>query len=194
MYTILLDSSNTKLGVGLAKNNELLEVISYEAWQQQSEYMVLELNKLLTKYEVKNEDIESVMVAVGPGSYTGVRIAITIAKTISVALGVKIYPVSSLQVLKSTKKPSICLINARSKRSYIGVYENEKVILKDTIMSNLEVLSYIDNHPEYVVCGDTAYLQKEGYISNTIEEMLSLKGHIVPNESSFDVKPVYLKD
>lgn len=194
MYTILLDSSNTKLAVGLAHNDVMLEVICYEAWQQQSEYMVQELNKLLTKYEVKNEEIESVMVAVGPGSYTGVRIAITIAKTISVALGIKIYAASSLQVLKSGKKPSICLINARSKRSYIGVYENEKVILSDTIMNNTEVLEYIENHPEYVICGDTSYLQKEGYISSTIDEMLSLKEFITPNDTSFDVKPVYLKD
>lgn len=194
MYTILLDSSNTKLAVGLAKDNQLIDVICYEAWQQQSEYMVKELNSLLIKNEVKNEDISSVMVAIGPGSYTGVRIALTIAKTISVSLNVKIYPVSSLRILKSGKKPSICLINARSNRSYIGVYEDDKIILPDTIMKNVDVLDYISSHPEYVICGDTKYLEKEGYISNTIFEMLSLKENIVAHNDSFGVKPVYLKD
>ena len=99
MYTVLLDSSNTNLSVGLAKDNLLLESISYEAWQRQSEYMIPELNKLLEKYNVNRNEIDAVMVAKGPGSYTGVRIAITIAKTMAVALGVKLYPVSSLSPL-----------------------------------------------------------------------------------------------
>ena len=37
MYTVLLDSSNVNLSVGLAKDDVLLKEISYEAWQQQSE-------------------------------------------------------------------------------------------------------------------------------------------------------------
>ena len=107
MVTILLDSSNTNFSVGIAKDNLLLEAISYEAWQRQSEYMILELNKLLEKYNVKKEDISEVIVAKGPGSYTGVRIAITIAKTIAVALDTKLYAVSSLRVLKDGERPSI---------------------------------------------------------------------------------------
>ena len=99
MITILLDSSNTNLSVGIAKDNLLLESISYEAWQQQSEYMIPELSKLLEKYGVNKDDIEEVVVAMGPGSYTGVRIAITIAKTIAVSLNTKLYPVSSLRVM-----------------------------------------------------------------------------------------------
>jgi tRNA threonylcarbamoyl adenosine modification protein YeaZ len=194
MFTILLDSSNTKLSVGIAKDNELIDFISYEAWQQQSEFMVKELDSLLVKHNILKEDISDVMVAVGPGSYTGVRIAITIAKTISVALNINIYPVSSLRILKSDKKPSICLINARSNRSYFGVYEGEKVIVNDTILNNDDVFNYINEHPDYLVCGDTKYLKIEGHESNTILEMLSLKEAIKPHQDSFDVKPVYLKD
>ena len=52
MYTVLLDSSNVNLSVGLAKNDSLLKEISYEAWQQQSEYMIVELNKLLNEFNV----------------------------------------------------------------------------------------------------------------------------------------------
>ena len=194
MYTILLDSSNTKLSVGVSKNNELIDYISYEAWQQQSEFMVKELDTLLTKHNISRNDISDVMVAVGPGSYTGVRIALTIAKTMSVALNVKIYPVSSLRVLKKGSLPSICLINARSNRSYIGVYEGDEVILSDTIMNNNDVLEYIASHNDFVLCGDTKYLKIEGYEANTILEMLSLKEISKAYETSFDVKPVYLKD
>ena len=193
MYTILLDSSNTNLSVGIARDNLLLENISYEAWQQQSEYMIPELNKLLEKYKAKNEEISAVMVAKGPGSYTGVRIAITIAKTMAVALGCKLYAVSSLRVQKDGKNPSICLINARSGRSYIGVYEGDKTFLEDQIMKNDEVLKYIADHPGYSVCGDVKYLGLEAKETNNVLEMLSLK-EAVEDVNPLSLKPVYMKD
>ena len=193
MITILLDSSNTNLSVGIAIDNLLLEYISYEAWQRQSEYMIPELDKLLSKYNVSRDEIKEVMVAKGPGSYTGVRIAITIAKTIATALDAKLYAVSSLRVQKACKNPSICLINARSGRSYIGVYEDDKVLLDDQIMKNEDVLNYIKEHPNYSVCGDVKYLGLEGVISNNIQEMLSLKNVLEP-VNPLSLKPVYMKE
>ena len=193
MITILLDSSNTNLSVGIAKDNLLLESISYEAWQQQSEHMIPELSKLLEKYGVNKNDIEEVVVAMGPGSYTGVRIAITIAKTIAVALITKLYPVSSLRVLKDGDVPSICLINARSGRSYFGVFKGNDIIIGDRIMKNDEVLAYITEHPGYSVCGDTKYLGLEGKQTNNIQEMLSLK-EALSDVNPLSLKPVYMKD
>lgn len=193
MITVLLDSSNTNLSVGVAKDNLLLECISYEAWQRQSEYMILELDKLFNKYGISKDDISDVVVAKGPGSYTGVRIAITIAKTIATALDAKLYAVSSLRVLKDGARQSICLINARSGRSYIGVYEGTKTLLEDQIMKNEEVLKYIEDHPEYSVCGETKYLGIEGVISNNIQEMLSLKESL-DSLNPLSLKPVYMKE
>ena len=193
MVTILLDSSNTNLSVGIAKDNIILDYISYEAWQRQSEYMIVELNKLLEKHNIKKEDITDVMVAKGPGSYTGVRIAITIAKTIAVALNAKLYAVSSLRVEKNGDVPSICLINARSNRSYVGVYKGQEILLNACIMKNDEVMKYIADHPDYSVCGDTKYLNVEGIESNTMKEMLDLKDSL-ESINPLSLKPVYMKD
>ncbi len=193
MVTVLLDSSNTNLSVGLAKDNLILGCVSYEAWQRQSEFMIPELANLLNKFEIKKEDITDVIVAKGPGSYTGVRIAITIAKTIATALNVKLYAVSSLRVQKDGFKPSICLINARSGRSYIGVYENEKTLLDDQIMKNDDVLNYLKEHPNYSVCGDVKYLGIQGIESNNISEMLSLKPFL-EEINPLSLKPVYMKE
>ena len=193
MVTILLDSSNTNLSVGIAKDNILLDYISYEAWQRQSEYMIVELNKLLEKHNIKKEDITDVMVAKGPGSYTGVRIAITIAKTIAVALNAKLYAVSSLRVEKNGDVHSICLINARSNRSYVGVYQGQEILLNDCIMKNDEVMKYIEDHPDYSVCGDSKYLNIEGIESNTMKEMLDLKDSL-ESINPLSLKPVYMKD
>ena len=178
----------------LANKKAIIDFVSYEAWQSQSEHMIPEINALLDKYSVNREDIEGVVCSIGPGSYTGVRIALTITKVIAVSLNVPVYPVSSLQILKNDKKPSICLINARSNRSYIGVYEHDKCLLQDQIMSNDEVKEYINSHIDYSICGSTAYLGIDGYQGNVAEGMFSLLKELKPCEDARALRPVYLKD
>ena len=193
-YIVLLDSSNTSLSVGIAKESVLIDSISYEAWQEQSEKMIPELDKMLLNNEVNKDEITSVIVSIGPGSYTGVRIAITIAKVMATALKCEIKPVSSLRVLKENDKPSICLINARSNRSYIGVYQDDKVILEDQIMNNDEVKEYISSHPSYSVCGNVKYLDIDGYQANICEQMLLLDKSLTAIENPMALKPTYMKD
>ena len=194
MATLLLDSSNTSLSVGFEKVGQLVGYTSFEAWQVQSEYMVPEIDKLMDKLGLSRRDISGIVVSIGPGSYTGVRIALTIAKITALACSCPIYPVSSLRVLKNNKKPSICLINARSGRSYFGVYEGEKVLVNDTIKTNDEVLEYIKEHPDYSICGNAQYLGYENVDNNICLQMISLLDVLEPAENDLSVKPVYMKD
>jgi len=194
MATLLLDSSNTSLSVGVESNGELLGYTSYEAWQVQSEHMIPEIDALLKKYSLSRKDITGVMTSIGPGSYTGVRISLTIAKVIALCLDVPIYPVSSLRVLKDNDKPSICLINARSNRSYFGVYQKDKVLVSDTIKTNDEVIEYIKEHPDYSICGNVSYLGFNNLDSNICLQMVSLLKLIKPYDNALALKPVYLKD
>ena len=194
MATLLLDSSNTSLSVGIESKGELLGFITYEAWQAQSEHMIPEIDNLLKKYSLTRKDISGVVTSIGPGSYTGVRISLTIAKVIALCLDVPIYPISSLRVLKDNDKPSICLINARSGRSYFGVYEKDKVIVSDKIKTNEEVLAYIKEHPSYSICGNVSYLGYENLDTNICLQMVSLLKSLSPFENSLALKPVYLKD
>lgn len=194
MCLILLDSSVDKLAVGISNKNQLLDFIMYVAWQKQSEMMVYELDKLLKKNNIEKEDIEGIVVSIGPGSYTGVRIALTIAKTISLALTVPIYPISSLRVLSIESKPTICLINARSNRSYFAVYKDDEVIVDDCIKTNDEVLNYIKENPNYLVSGSTKYLGIDNKETNELERMVSLFPILKRIDNPDLVKPVYMKD
>ena len=194
MVTLLLDSSNTSLTVGIAKDDELLGFTSYEAWQQQSEFMVPEIAKLMENLHVNRQDLTNIVVSIGPGSYTGVRIVLTIAKTISLACSIPIYPVSSLRVLKDNEKPSICVINARSNRSYFGVFEGENILVGGTIKTNDEVKEYISSHLDYSICGDARYLGYDNKDTNICKQMMSLLPHLQKAENDLSVKPVYMKD
>ena len=193
MLSLLLDSSNSALAVGLAEDGKLVDEIQYEANQRQSEVMVDEIAKLFDKHNVTKKDLSGVVVTKGPGSYTGVRIALTVAKTVAFAWNTPLFLVSSLEALKDGDKPSICLSNARSKRSYISVYEGEKAIMEDRIMDNKDVLTYISEHPEYEVCGDAKYLGIEGKRINVLANLAKCaKEHY--SVEPLGAKPVYLKD
>lgn len=194
MASLLLDSSNTSLSVGFENNGVLIGFTSYEAWQVQSEHMVPEIDKLMKELGLTRNDIKCIVTSIGPGSYTGVRIALTIAKVTSLATSAPIYPVSSLRVLKDNDNPSICLINARSNRSYFGVYQGNKILVSDTIKTNDEVKEYIANHPTYSICGDARYLGYENKDTNICLQMVSLINDLEKAENDLSVKPVYLKD
>lgn len=193
MISILLDSSNTDLYVGLMNEDGVIDSTFYECWQMQSEYMIVELDKLLSKNGFSRESIKDVVVSIGPGSYTGVRIAITIAKIIGVALNCKVYPVSSLRILADYNRPSVCVINARNGRSFFGVYQQEKILVADCIKTNDEVLDYLKENPTYVLCGDTKYLGLQGFKENPSIQIRLLK-HVLKEESPLSLKPVYMKD
>ena len=194
MYSLLLDSSNKNLSVGLGSDHVLIDQISYDAWQKQSELLVDEIGKMLKKNQIDRKDLGEVIVSKGPGSYTGVRIAMSVAKTIVFALGVPLYLVSSLEVMKVAEKPTICLMNARSKRSYIGVYEGEKCLLADTILGNEDVLDYIKANKSFVLSGELTQLGLSDQPTDVLANLL--KGDSEKNLclEPLAAKPVYLKD
>lgn len=194
MISLLLDSSNIKLGVAIAIDDKVVDYKYYDAWQRQSEYMMSEIEALLNANNIDPKDVNEIISTKGPGSYTGVRISLTIAKIWGFCRDIDVYALSSLQVLKKNDEPSICVINARSMRSYIGIYEGNKVILEDTIYTNSEVVELLEKNPDYTLCGDTKYLKKEGYETDIFKQMLSIKKDATPVKEIIGLKPVYLKD
>ena len=194
MYQLLLDSANKLLLVGLAKDNKVIDVISYLAWQRQSEMMVPEIENIMKRNNVKKEDIDAISVGIGPGSYTGVRIAITIAKTMGYALKCKVYGVSSLSLFKDAKEPTICILNARSGRSYFGVYQGDKVLENDQVMDNEKVKEYILEHKDYFISGETEHLGIAPHEFDLARELCNAmdEKHLVKN--IFKLDPTYLKD
>lgn len=197
MYTLLLDSSDKDLIVGLAKDGELVYKVNYCAWQRQSEYMIPEIQKLLMKENITLMDIDSVALGIGPGSYTGVRIPLAIAKTLNVVSNVDIIPLSSLQIMGNTQEKYIALINARSNRSYIGIYSLGEKVIDDQIINNDEIYDFIAPYVEqgFTLKGDLSYLNLEIEVKHdVIDGLLSYSLITLPSEDPKSIKPVYLKD
>lgn len=193
MVSILIDTSNTELAVGLAKEGKVFDYVRYEAWQRQSEFLIVELDKLLKRNELSRSDIKAVIVSKGPGSYTGVRIGLTVAKVMAISLNIPLYLVSSLAILRAGDKPSLCLMNARASRSYVGLYKGEETLIEDTIWNNEEVEKYLLEHPDVVPCGNLSYLGKDVPLPDTLGILASSEKEEYREKDPLKARPTYLK-
>lgn len=102
MITLLIDTSNKALSVAINKDGVLLSDINANVKKTHSETLVHYIDHVVKYADVRKSDIERIIVARGPGSYTGVRIGVTVAKTLASRFGIKLYSVSSLFALAAS--------------------------------------------------------------------------------------------
>ena len=194
---LLLDSSDQNLSVGIAKDNEVIYRNSFYAWQRQSEYMIPEIEKALKEVDITLKEIDEIALGIGPGSYTGIRIPLSIAKTLNALFDTPIKALSSLRIMGTSSEKYIALMNARSNRSYIGIYDLGEVVLKDQVVTNEEVLDIIEKYLKegYVLKGSLDYLKK-GYQStnDVIDGLLSHSLICEAVINPISLCPTYLKD
>ena len=191
-YSLILDTSSKNLVVGIA-NEKVLKKTQYYAWQRQSEMTVQEINKLMKELEITFDDISEVVLTIGPGSYTGVRIAFTIGKIISLVKKIPIIQMSSLNALAGSEGRVMSVIDARGKRCYVGFYENGISVEKDGIMKNDEIIEYAKNN-NYILTGEVGVLGLEEKEVDLVTNMYEVSKLIEKTYNVHEVKPTYLKD
>lgn len=126
MNVLAIDTSNQVLSVAVMQGEKPLATMTTNTNQDHSSRLMPAITELLEKAEMEPADLEEIVVAAGPGSYTGARIGVTTAKTLAWALDIPIYPVSSLAVLALNGaffEGLICpFFDARRKTVFTGLY------------------------------------------------------------------------
>ncbi len=158
MITLILDTANKYVAVGLYDNEKCLEAIQEISNRKQSETTIIYISDILKRHNLELLDVDQMFITKGPGSYTGVRVAMTIAKTLAAVSNIKIKTVSSLQALAGTND-AISILDARSKKIFIGVYSDGNSIVEDTIINVEEVANYIKQYPDFMVVGDCSIVE-----------------------------------
>ena len=191
-YSLILDTSSKNLVVGIA-SDVVLKKVQYYAWQRQSEMTVQEVKKIMEDLNVSFDDLSEVILTIGPGSYTGVRIALTIGKVIALCKNIPIIELSSLNALAGTNGRKMSIIDARSKRCYVGFYENGIKAKEDTIMKNDEILEYSKEN-NYILAGEVGVLGLEENEIDLVDNMFKVSKLLNKTYNVHEVKPTYLKD
>jgi tRNA threonylcarbamoyl adenosine modification protein YeaZ len=192
--TLLMDSSQHDMMIAIAKDNTIIKSFRMHAWLRQSEWMMPKIVELFNEVNLRLEHVQSVIVGQGPGSYTGTRIALTIAKILALMNKVDVRLVSSLHILADMKQSTLVVYDARADRSYVGVYQGANVIVSDTIWMNDVVMKYVHDHPALLLRGFHPKLSLPLTIEDPFPMMLELglSKPIVSNISF--IVPLYVKE
>lgn len=96
---LTLDTATTVMAAALMNGRELLGESNVYGERNHSVHVITELERLLNEEGLTRDDVDGIAVGVGPGSYTGIRIAVTAAKTLAWAWGVPVTSISTLHAL-----------------------------------------------------------------------------------------------
>jgi len=132
MKTIIFDVSTQVMYVGYVKDDQLVDFSIRIAIRDHAKYLVDRIDQVIKRNKLTIDDIDQIIVGIGPGSYTGLRVAVMVAKMIGYARKIPIKTVSSLYFLTSGYEGRVAaLIDARRGYVFSAVYENGKALLKD---------------------------------------------------------------
>jgi tRNA threonylcarbamoyladenosine biosynthesis protein TsaB len=128
MTILAIDTSNYALGVALLEDNQVLGEYITNLKKNHSVRIMPAIQTLMKDCEKVPADLTKIVVAKGPGSYTGVRIGVTIAKTLAWTLKIPLVGISSLEILASGVGRYFDgyvspLFDARRGQVYTGLYQ-----------------------------------------------------------------------
>ena len=144
MRYLFIDTASSNLIITIVENNKLIyNYIDSNNSDTSSKVMPI-IDEAFSKTNLDVKDINKIFVVTGPGSFTGIRVGVTIAKTIGFCLNIPIIEISELELLatKSTNKEyNIPIIDARRGYVYGAIYDkNLNAIVNDRyiLLSDLE--------------------------------------------------------
>lgn len=129
MKVLAIDTSNYVLGVAIVDEEKVIGEVITNLPKNHSVRVMPTIEQLMKECGIKPKELERIVVAMGPGSYTGVRIGVTIAKTLAWSLQIPLVGVSSLEIVAANGRHFngfiSPLFDARRGQVYTGLYQYE---------------------------------------------------------------------
>lgn len=145
MKILTFDTSLDKTYVTLSDDKKILSDVIVENHDEKyhSAYLIPTIVKILKDNKMTMQDVEAIGTNVGPGSFTGIRACVTVARVIAQQLCVPLVGVSSLEILSkinTEKAKTILVLDARKSQYYTAVYENGMEIQQPKLTNAEDVL------------------------------------------------------
>ena len=188
MLTFAITTTTKLAGISLHKDNRILGEIKIEVSRTHSTTILDQIDSLFAWTGEKLDNVENVLVSIGPGSFTGVRIAISVVKGMFYGRNVNFYQVNELDALayqafysldsgfllqndrndEDSKIEIYSMIDSGKEKIYCAAYEAEALEEKLRQVEDYEVikleklLEKLDNkNKKIVIIGDAGINYKE---------------------------------
>ena len=153
MVVLSVETSGRKGSVALGQGQRIIAERTFSGMMRHSAELFASIQCLLDQAQKKPQDIRHLYLTVGPGSFTGLRIGITMAKMMSFANDIDIVPVSTMDVIAANASQYIAdtnrrinrigtILDAKRRQFYVAIFDRyedgwEKVV-PDCLMTSAE--------------------------------------------------------
>lgn len=182
MYSLLIDTHDKDVLLVLYKNGKVLDKICKESNLRHSEITMPSLVEIMDRNDIQIGNIDEIITVVGPGSFTGVRIGVVIAKTIAYLLKKPIKCITSIDLLYySNNLKAGCYRVNENKGFFVSVYNNFSL--------KCESINYYSKDDYIKTYGDTEVF----FDVNLDLEKIYLYASKLANTNPHLVNPIYVK-
>ena len=180
LISLWIDTATPTLSVVLTKGTQTLTTVQHTGKNDHSQTLMPVIETTLTQHGFSPKHLLDITVGVGPGSYTGTRIGVVVAKTLAHALNIPLYTVSSLAFLASGHTGRVlAAIDARRGAVFAGLYDGDASTLHSVI------------EDAYTTLED--FKQPYTLIYESVPNVMRLKALRVREDDLYGVTPRYLR-
>lgn len=182
---LALETSGRTGSVAIALGDQMLAETCFSAPMRHSAEIFPAAQQLLQRFSRRPADLEQIYISVGPGSFTGLRIAVALAKSMHLANNAKIIAVDTLDVIAANATDYIMkekiedlttiatILDAKRSRFFIAAYEYEKAqwkkIMNDCLMTAGEFLeNFAGNYQPLWLLGEGLVYYKDKFKADGI--------------------------
>lgn len=196
MNNLIIDCSEG-MNLSVISNEKIFSFEDSTACKHSDDVLV-EIDNLLNQAKLKINQINNICVCIGPGSFTGVRVAISIAKGLAIGTGAKIFVCSNLDSFKySLNKKSIFVLGGFSEFVYARIYDGKnyedkcisKNDLKDEKYKDYEFYVPNEKTQKLLILSEIPAIICENNIKNVFFDKIKKNDFIEINK----IEPIYLR-
>lgn len=191
MILLSLDTTAAVATAALFRDGVLLAEREADAGKKHAETALPMIEQLLEETSVSISQIDCFAVDIGPGSFTGVRIGVSLVNALAFATGKKIVPVDALRTLARSageaQRPVCALIDARNGNAYAALYQAGREIVAPCAV---ETSAFVSGLPEDVIFVGDAHTENASYPRAKEVGLVALQRL---EEAQDEVEPIYLR-
>lgn len=176
MNILAFDTVSSSFSIALQKDDDSIIEYNKEDVRNHNEEILPVLNNFLKENDISLDKIDYIVLGIGPGSFTALRIAFATVKTICYAKNIPIIGISSLETLYENIKDydgiKASMIDARKGSIYADIYFGNNKLMENLDLTYEEFINIIDsienNDKTITLCGDGFY-KNQGYFKEKLK-------------------------
>lgn len=199
MITLAFDTCLDRMYVALKRDGKFLasEIVENHDNKYHSAFLISALQEVMSKNSIKPKDLDLIAVNIGPGSFTGIRACVTVARVMAQELNCKALGVSSLEILSRAynKENTIVALDARKNSAYL--YMNNEIkgaVAVDEIQEIIKNGSFnvLTDDKMQSIFGGTSYQTLNSQLGETLANLAEEKIKNTDGDWT-KLKPLYIQ-